>query len=73
MDLRLSAFLLKVNEVGETAHNDFRTSRVLEKSAKLFDTIQKTRTSQKTSSRHKEIDIAKETKLRSIKKLQYCR
>ena len=47
VDSKLSDFLLKVNEVGETAYKDLKTSRLLEKSAELFDTIPKIRTSQK--------------------------
>ena len=42
-DSKLSAFLLKVNEVGATAYNNFRTSRIFEKSAKPFDVIPKIR------------------------------
>ena len=48
VDSKLSAFHLKLNRVGGTAYNDFRTSRLLEKSAKLFVTIPKIPTSQKT-------------------------
>ena len=39
VDSKLLAFLLKVNEVGDIAYNGFSTSRLLEKSAKFFDTI----------------------------------
>ena len=34
--MKLSAFLSKADEVGETAYNEFRTSKFLGKSAKLF-------------------------------------
>ena len=41
VDSKLSAIYLKLNRVGGTAYNDFRTPRLLEKSAKLFVTIPK--------------------------------
>ena len=47
VDSKMSAFLFQLNGFGWTAYNDFRTSRLLEKLAKLFDTILKIRTSQK--------------------------
>ena len=42
-DSKLSAFLLKVNKVDATAYNNFRTSRLFEKSTKPFDVIPKIR------------------------------
>ena len=71
VDSKLSAFLLKVNEVGGNAsYNDFRKSRLFEKSAKLLDAIPKIHTSQKTSCQE-EIVVAKETKILH-KKIDYA-
>ena len=47
VDSELPTFLLKVNEVGETVYNDFRTFRLPKKSVKIFGTIPKIRSSQK--------------------------
>ena len=41
VDSKLSAIYLRLNRVGGTAYNDFRTPRLLAKSAKLFVTIPK--------------------------------
>ena len=50
VDLKLSAFLSKADEVGETAYNELRTSRILGKSAKLFQRY----------TPHKKYDLVKE-------------
>ena len=60
LDKKASQFLLNVMLIGESAYAKFRKGRLEEKSVQLFDSISKTRTQSKLSTKKEKNDILKE-------------
>ena len=61
LDAESNAFLLQCLTMGEAACDGFYKSRLEDKTAKLFDTIPKTRKSKRSTANAPKLDIKKET------------
>ena len=70
--MKVTNFFRSSIEVGEKAFDEFRCTRLQNKTVDLFDTITKTRTAQKLLAVHKKVDIAKET-VKFMRNIDYAR
>ena len=72
VDTETVSFLINCIKNGEECYDDYRTTRLLNKTKKLFDPIKKVNKTKRVSLASKKIDVKKET-ISAIRSIDYAR